>query len=81
VGKKGAWLQLKLKNGSTGWIYHSLAQPEREHVKKPFRVLEGLNGNPEPYFVQPNMTKKAISAEEVLPAMENGSEVALSYPD
>jgi hypothetical protein len=44
-------------------------------------VLEGLNGNPEPSSVQPKMTKKAILAEEVIPAMENGSEVALSYPD
>jgi capsular exopolysaccharide synthesis family protein len=81
VGKKGNWLRLQLRNGSTGWIYHSLAQPEREPVKKPFRVLEGLNGNPEPSSVQPKMTKKAILAEEVIPAMENGSEVALSYPD
>jgi uncharacterized protein YgiM (DUF1202 family) len=81
VGKKGAWLKLQLKNGSTGWIYHSLARPERESTKKPFRVLEGSNGNPEPYSVQPKMTNKAISAEEVLPAMENGSEVALFYPE
>jgi SH3-like domain-containing protein len=81
VGRKEAWLQLRLKNGSTGWIYHSLAQPERESVKKPFRVLEGLNETLEPYSVQPKMTKKARSAEEVLPVMENGSEVALFYPE
>ncbi len=81
VGTKGAWLRLQLKNGSTGWIYHSLAQPERKPVKKPFTVLEGSNGNPEPYSVQPKMTKKARPAEEVLTEMENGSEVALFYPE
>jgi SH3-like domain-containing protein len=81
VGKKGAWLKLRLKNGSSGWIYHSLAQPEREPVKKPFTVLEGSKGTLEPYSVQPKMTKKARSAEEVLFSMQNGSEVALFYPE
>ncbi|NIQ91801.1 MAG: SH3 domain-containing protein, partial [Deltaproteobacteria bacterium] len=81
VGKKGAWLKLQLKNGSSGWIYHSLAQPEREPVKKPFTVLEGSKGTPKPYSVQPKMTKKARSAEEVITTMENGSEVALFYPE
>jgi len=37
VGRNGDWLKLELRNGSTGWIYHSLAQPEREHVRKPLR--------------------------------------------
>jgi uncharacterized protein YgiM (DUF1202 family) len=81
VGKKGAWLKLRLKNGSSGWIYHSLAQPEREPVKKPFTVLEGSKGTLEPYSVQPKMTKKARSAGEVLFSMQNGSEVALFYPE
>jgi SH3-like domain-containing protein len=81
VGKKGAWLKLRLKNGSTGWIYHSLVQPEREPVKEPLTVLKGSKGTSEPFFVQPNMTKKARSAEEVLTSMENGSEVALFYPE
>jgi SH3-like domain-containing protein len=81
VGKNGAWFKLRLKNESTGWIYHSLAKPEREPVKKPLPVLKGSNGTPEPYSVQPEMTKKAPSAEEVLPLMENGSEVALFYPE
>ena len=26
VGREGNWLKLKLRNGNTGWIYHSLAQ-------------------------------------------------------
>jgi len=81
VGKQGAWLKLQLRNGSTGWIYHSLAQPQREPVKKPLKVLKGSNGTLEPYSVQPNMTKKAHSAEEDLPSMQNGSEVALFYPE
>ncbi len=81
VGKKGAWLKLQLKNGSSGWIYHSLAQPEREPVRKPLNVLKGSKGTLEPYSVQPKMTKKARSAEEVITTMENGSEVALFYPE
>jgi uncharacterized protein YgiM (DUF1202 family) len=81
VGKKGAWLELQLRNGSTGWIYNSLAKPERDPVKKPFRVLEGLNGTLEPFSVQPKMTEKARSEEVVIPLMQNGSEVALFYPD
>jgi uncharacterized protein YgiM (DUF1202 family) len=81
VGKKGGWLKLQLRNGSTGWIYHSLAQPEREPAEKPFTVLEGSNGTPELYSVQPKMTKKAPSAEEVFFSMQNGSEVALFYPE
>jgi succinoglycan biosynthesis transport protein ExoP len=81
VGKKRDWLKLQLRNGSTGWIYHSLAQPDREPVKKPLPVLKGSKETSEPFFVQPSMTKKAPSAEEVLPLMENGSEVALFYPE
>jgi SH3-like domain-containing protein len=26
VGREGDWLKLQLRNGSTGWIFHSLAQ-------------------------------------------------------
>jgi N-acetylmuramoyl-L-alanine amidase len=81
VGKKGAWLKLQLRNGSAGWIYQSLAQPEQKPVKEPLTVLKGSKGTSEPFFVQPNMTKKARPAGEVLTSMENGSEVALFYPD
>jgi hypothetical protein len=81
MGKKGVWLELRLKNGSTGWIYHSLAQPERDPVKKPLPVLKGSKGTSEPLAVQPKMTEKAPSAEEVIASMENGSEVALFYPE
>ena len=81
VGKKGAWLELRLENGSSGWIYHSLAQPGRVPVKKPLPVLKGSKGTSKPLAVQPIMTEKAPSAEEVLPVMENGSEVALFYPE
>jgi hypothetical protein len=75
VGKKGDWLKLQLRNGSTGWINHSLAQPEIE----PLTVLKGSNGTSEPLAAQPNMTKKARSAGEILSSMQNGSEVALFY--
>jgi tyrosine-protein kinase Etk/Wzc len=81
VGKKGAWLKLRLRNGSAGWIYHSLAQPEQKPVEEPLTVLKGSKGTSEPFFVQPNMTKKARPAGEVLTTMENGSEVALFYPE
>jgi SH3-like domain-containing protein len=81
VGKKGTWLKLQLRNGSTGWIYHSLAQPEREPVKKPLTVLKGSKGTAEPFSAQPNMIKKISSAGEVLSSMENGSEVAPFYPE
>ncbi len=81
VGKKGAWLKLQLRNGSTGWIYHSLAQSERKPVKKPLTVLKETKGTSEPFSAQPNMTKKARSAEEVFFSMQNGSEVALFYPE
>jgi len=81
VGKRGAWLKLHLRNGSIGWIYHSLAQPEQEPAKNPLTVLKESNGTSEPFSAQPNMTKKVSSAEEALSSMENGSEVALFYPD
>jgi SH3-like domain-containing protein len=81
VGKKGAWLKLQLRNGNTGWIYHSLVQPERKPAKKPIPVLKGSNGTSEPFSAQLNIVKKARSAEEVLSSMENGSEVAPFYPE
>jgi uncharacterized protein YgiM (DUF1202 family) len=81
VGKKGAWLKLQLRNGSTGWIYHSLAQPERETVKKPLTVLKKSKGTSEPFSAHPDIIKKISSAEEVISSMENGSEVALFYPE
>jgi hypothetical protein len=79
VGKQGDWLKLQLRNGSTGWIHHSLAQPEIEPEIEPLPVLKGSNGTSEPLTVQPNMTKKARSAGEILSSMQNGSEVALFY--
>jgi SH3-like domain-containing protein len=81
VGKKGAWLKLQLRNGSTGWIYHSLAQPEREPAEKPLTVLRGSNGTSEPFSAQSNITKKASLPGEVLSSMQNGSEVAQFYPE
>jgi len=44
VGEEGDWLKLQLRNGSTGWIHHSLAQPERE----PPTVLKGSNETANP---------------------------------
>jgi uncharacterized protein YgiM (DUF1202 family) len=81
VGKKGAWLKLQLRNGSTGWIYHSLAQPEREPVEKPLTIIKGSNGTSEPLVAQPNVIKEASLPGEVLSSMQNGSEVALFYPE
>jgi uncharacterized protein YgiM (DUF1202 family) len=81
VGKKGAWLKLQLRNGSTGWIYHSLALPEREPAEKPLTVLRGSNGTSEPFSAQSDVIKESSSAEEVFSSMQNGSEVALFYPE
>jgi SH3-like domain-containing protein len=81
VGKKGAWLKLQLRNGSTGWIYHSLAQPEREPVKKPLTVLKETRGTSEPFSAQSDVIKESSSAAEVFFSMQNGSEVALFYPE
>jgi len=81
VGSNGYWLKLQLRNGSTGWIYHSLAQPERELLEKPFTVLRGSKVITEPFSVKTNVMQNSSSAEEVLSAMQNGSEVALVYPD
>jgi len=81
VGKKGPWLKLQLRNGSTGWIYHSLAQPLREPVEKPLNIVKGSKGTSEPFSALPNMTQKPPSAEEILSSMENGSEVAQFSPD
>jgi capsular exopolysaccharide synthesis family protein len=81
VGKKGVWLKLQLKNGITGWIYHSLAQPEQEPANKPLTVLKESNGTSESFSAQSSMTKEVSSAEEVISSMENGSEVALFYPE
>ncbi len=81
VGRNGDWLKLQLRNGNTGWIYHSLAQPERELVEKPFTVLRGSKGITEPFSVKTNVMQGSSFAEEVLSAMQNGSEVALVYSD
>jgi capsular exopolysaccharide synthesis family protein len=58
VGRRGGWLKLQLRNGSTGWIYHSLAQPEREAVKKPLTIPKELNENAEPLSAQLNTVRK-----------------------
>jgi SH3-like domain-containing protein len=50
VGKKGTWLKLQLKNGRTGWIYHSLAKPERELLDKPQTVLRGSKVTTRTFF-------------------------------
>ncbi|MEE9119966.1 MAG: SH3 domain-containing protein, partial [Syntrophobacteria bacterium] len=81
VGKKWAWLKLQLRNGSTGWIYHSLAQPERKPAKEPLTVLKGSKGTSEPFSAQSDVIKESSSAEEVFFSMQNGSEVALFYPE
>ena len=81
VGRKGDWLKLQLRNGRTGWIYHSLAQPERELVEKPLNVLRGSEVIIEPFSVKKNVMQNSNSADEVVSSMQNGSEVALVYPD
>jgi tyrosine-protein kinase Etk/Wzc len=81
VGRKGDWLKLKLRNGSTGWIYHSLAQPERELLEKPLTVLRGSKIITESFSANTNVMKNWRSVEEITSSMQNGSEVALVYPE
>jgi hypothetical protein len=35
VGREGDWLKLQLRNGSTGWIFHSLAQSVARMPQQP----------------------------------------------
>ena len=81
VGRKGDWLELQLRNGSTGWIYHSLAQPEREDVRKPPTVVRESRGTSGPIAAQPNMTEKARSAVEVRSPRQNMAETYVSLPE
>jgi len=81
VGRNGDWLKLELRNGSTGWIYHSLAQPEREHVRKPHTVVKESKETSEPIVTQPNMIKKASSAEEARSPRQKGAETYVSLPN
>jgi hypothetical protein len=81
VGRKGNWLKLQLKNGSTGWIYHSLAKPERELVDKPHTVLRGSKITTEPFSVKRNVMQNWSLVEEMTSSKQNGSEVALVYPE
>jgi hypothetical protein len=68
VGRNGYWLKLQLRNGSTGWIYHSLAQPESELLEKPHTVLRGSEAIGEPFSMKTEM-------------LQNGSELSLVYPE
>jgi N-acetylmuramoyl-L-alanine amidase len=81
VGRNGYWLKLQLRNGSTGWIYHSLAQPERELIETPQTVLRGSKVITESFSVKTNVMQHSSFAEEFFSSMQNGSEVALVYPD
>jgi capsular exopolysaccharide synthesis family protein len=81
VGRNGYWLKLQLKDGNIGWIYHSLAQPERELVETPHTVLRGSKAIREPFSAKTKVMMDSSSAEEVVSSMQNGSEVALVYPD
>jgi len=81
VGRNGDWLKLQLRDGSTGWIYHSLAQPERELLEKPHTVLRGPQVITEPFSVKTHEMQNWRPAEEMASSMQNGSEVALIYPD
>jgi capsular exopolysaccharide synthesis family protein len=81
VGRKGAWLKLQLRNGSTGWIYHSLAEPARKSVDKPQSVLKERKGASERHSAQAEVKTKTSPLEEVLSSMQNGSEAALFYPE
>jgi SH3-like domain-containing protein len=81
VGRKGAWLKLQLRNGSTGWIYHSLAEPARKSVDKPQSVLKERKGASERHSAQAEVKTKSSSLGEVLSSMQNGSEAVLFYPE
>jgi uncharacterized protein YgiM (DUF1202 family) len=81
VGRKGAWLKLQLRNGSTGWIYHSLVQPEQKPVDKPYSVPKETKGTSERHSAQADAKIKSSSLGEVLSSMQNGSEAVLFYPE
>jgi uncharacterized protein YgiM (DUF1202 family) len=81
VGREGDWLKLQLRNGSAGWIYHSLAKSERELIEEPLNVLKGSEVIMEPFSVETNVMQDSSSTEEALSSMQNGSEVALVYPE
>jgi len=81
VGREGDWLKLQLRDGSAGWIYHSLAQPERERVRKPLTAVKESKGTSEPDSAQPKMFRSARSAEEVLSPKQNLAETYVSLPE
>jgi SH3-like domain-containing protein len=80
VGKQGDWLRLQLRNGNTGWIYHSFAQPQREPVEKPLNVVNGSNGTSDPFAAQPKVIKKSSSAGEVFSSMQKRAQIYTSLP-
>jgi SH3-like domain-containing protein len=80
VGRKGDWLELELRNGSTGWIYHSLAQPEREHLRKPLTTTRGSKVTSEPIAAKPNIINKMSSPQAVRSPRQNGAETYVSLP-
>jgi uncharacterized protein YgiM (DUF1202 family) len=80
VGRKGDWLKLELRNGSTAWIHHSLAQPEPEAVKKPLTVVAESKETSGPAFSQNNMMNKVRSAGEVLSSMHDEAKRYVSLP-
>jgi SH3-like domain-containing protein len=81
VGRKGDWLKLELRNGSTGWIYYSLAQPERDHVRKPLNTQKGSKGTSEPIAAQPNIINKMSSSQEVRSPRQIEAETYVSLPE
>jgi SH3-like domain-containing protein len=80
IGRKGDWLELELRNGSTGWIYYSLAQPEREQVRKPLTTMKGSKGTPEPATAKPNIINKMSAPQVVRSPRQNGAETYVSLP-
>jgi len=81
AGIERDWLVLQLRNGGTGWIHQSLARPQRGPVEKPLSVLKQTKGTSESFSAQSDVIKESSSEVEVFSSMQNGSEVALIYPD
>jgi N-acetylmuramoyl-L-alanine amidase len=73
VGRAGDWLRLKLRNGSTGWIFHSLAQSvnlSHESSKAPQSVemqASVQSSEPEQTLQEPvNITKEMESKSDLI---------------
>jgi succinoglycan biosynthesis transport protein ExoP len=69
VGREGNWLKLQLRNGSTGWIFHSLAQSvdlshESSEAQQSVKMQASvLSSEPEQTLQEPVNTAKEMESE------------------